>query len=133
MADTLSRIAQAASEAGFMIRWDDDDRLVIAPEFHRELKEHSGNICLNVFNTPVGIRWVIVEDYAGFQMSPIWAEDLGSWIRKELRNWCSDVYWWTFRWIWGWQVSHPWESLELAHAQCVTEAARFHSWCEEVY
>ena len=38
MADTLGRIAQAAGDAGFMIRWEDDDRLVIAPEFHGELK-----------------------------------------------------------------------------------------------
>ena len=133
MADTLATIAKAAEAAGCSIDWEDPDLLVIAPEFRGVLKEHSGEICIYAFNTLVGIRWAIFEHYTGFQMSPSWAMDLGEWIAWELRDWCSNVYWWTFRRIWGWQVSHPWESLDLAIEQCTAEAAEFHSWPEEVF
>ena len=127
---TLLQIAEDAIAVGCRVEWPTEKTLLVFPFFKRELEGYSGDISFEIRNTLVGLRFVVVEHYAGFMLSPMWAEDLGTWMRSELRKWCSDFYWWTFRNIWGWQVSHPWESLEQAVALTTIKTRMFHGWCE---
>lgn len=127
---TLLLIAEQATSAGCYSEWVDNGNLLVFPTFDGDLVSYSGDISFEVKETLVGLRFVVVEHYGGFMLSPIWPEDVGLWVKRELRDWCSAVYWWTFRNIWGWQVSHPWESLEQTMALTREKAEMFQSWCE---
>lgn len=127
---TLKSIAVEARKAGLEVDWDSKSRLIITVTFTDPfLRNLSGEVHLLIRETLVGHRYVILESLGGTMLTPAWAEKIGCWLEWYLRRWCSPSYWWSFRHVWGWQVSHPWIGLKPALAHATDRALTFERYC----
>jgi hypothetical protein len=126
----LQRVIQAAEAAGLDASLEGTSYLVFYPKFTGALGAYTGDIAVQVRPTPVGLRYCVYEEYAGFALAPGWEHELaiflfGNHKALALRN----AYWWTFRHWWGWLSTRAWRGLEEASSTANNCALRFHEEC----
>ena len=125
----LAAVAQAAQSAGCQTREEGNRGLVFYPRFGDHLGPYGGDIGVEVRATPLGLRYVVYEEYAGGVLSPGGAHEVGDWLLAHLGRRVENAYWWTYREIWGWLHSHRWIGLPQAYSVAHNATQRFHLVC----
>jgi hypothetical protein len=125
----LEIVSNSAAAAGLTVRMEGTRCLVFYPRFAGALKQYEGDIAVEVRLTPLGLRYFVYEQYAGYQLAPYWPSDIGYWLQVQLGEALADVYWWSYRSWWGWLDTHRWVSLQEASCTATSSALVFHQEC----
>ena len=125
----LKILSDAATAAGLTVRIDGTHCLTFYPRFTGELEQYNDCLAVEVRLTPLGPRYSVYEEYAGYQLTPYWPTHIGHWLQVRLGEALADTYWWSYRSWWGWLDSYRWISLQEASCAATTCALGFHQEC----
>ena len=118
MDDSLGNIAAAAAEFGLSASCFQVRELVIW--------RPGSDLGLQVRRTPLGLRYVIFENFCGARFPWHWSDAPCCTLPRRMQG----AYIWAYRNLWGWLAQPRWRGLELALAELDAVSLRWEAELE---